>query len=225
MSPLALFDLDNTLVDRKTAFRRWATRFVVDRSLGDGALEYLIEADGDGFATRQAVFDAMRARYGLVDTTADLIEGYRASYLDFFEPDPSVGTALRSLRSRGWRVGVVTNGPPTQREKLERAGLLELLDGVCISDELGVAKPDRRIFEEALRRCGEPGSPPADSWMVGDTAIPDIAGGHGAGMRTIWMHRGRSWDLYEFRPDRSVGSIAEAVAWMVAEEEVEGSVR
>ena len=159
----------------------------------------------------------MRARYGLAETTERLIATYRSTYLEHLEPDPSVGSALRLLRSRGWRIGVVTNGPPTQRDKLERAGLLELIDGLCISDEVGAAKPDRRIFEEAVRRCGVPGSSAGEAWMVGDTAIPDIAGGRAAGMRTVWLHRGRSWESAEFRPDRSVGSIAEAVAWMVAE--------
>ncbi|MFF5172397.1 hypothetical protein ACFY3U_07165 [Micromonospora sp. NPDC000089] len=48
MQRLALFDLDNTLVDRSAAFRRWAAEFCADRHLPDDALAWLIATDRDG---------------------------------------------------------------------------------------------------------------------------------------------------------------------------------
>jgi HAD superfamily hydrolase (TIGR01549 family) len=217
MDPVALFDLDNTLVDREAAFRRWAVAFVDDRGLGDAAFEYLMEVDGGGFATREVVFDGVRESYGLAESTEALIAEYRATHLDFFEPDPTVRTVLGDLGAAGWRLGVVTNGPPSQRGKLERAGLLDLFDALCISDEVGVAKPDRRIFEEALRRSRGSDEAGGTVWMVGDTAAPDIAGGRGAGFRTVWMHRGRRWAEAGYRPDHEAASIPEAVEYLVAD--------
>jgi HAD superfamily hydrolase (TIGR01549 family) len=211
MAPLALFDLDNTLVDRQAAFVRWAERFASDQNLAPGAVEFLVEVDGDGFASRETVFGSTRERYRLEQSVGDLIAEYRASYLEFFGPDPAVTLAVEALRSEGWRVGVVTNGPSTQRGKLERIGLIELIDGLCISDEIGAAKPDRAIFEEAVRRCSASGARPEPVWMVGDTPIPDILGGHEAGLRTIWMHRGRTWPLSDLHPDRTAATIEDAV--------------
>ncbi len=214
--PLALFDLDNTLVDRRSAFVAWSQQFVRHHGLGVAAVELLTEVDDSGFAPRQAVFDAVRDRYGLAETSDDLIEAYRDSYPSFFEPNPSVNLALERLRSLNWRIGVVTNGPASQLKKLERAGLVDLVDAWCISDEIGVAKPDRRIFEEAVVRCQVAGSISGPRWMVGDTAVPDIQGGRNAGLKTIWLHHDRTWDHTDFQPDEMAASIAEAVDLMVA---------
>jgi len=216
MSSLALFDLDNTLVDRQAAFLGWARRFVADRGLDNRAVDFLCELDDDGSAPRERVFDAARTRYDLLESTATLIAEYRASYPAFFEPDRAVNEALDLLRAQGWLTGVVTNGPPSQLEKLVRAGLIERIDGYCISDEFGVAKPDRRIFEETVDRCMKPGTAPATVWMVGDSPMADIAGGRGAGLRTIWLHRGRNWEPSGYRPDAVADDIRDAVEHIVA---------
>jgi len=214
MTALALFDLDNTLFDRQGAFERWARAFVDGRKFPGDAYELLIRLDDDGFATRDAVFSGLRRAFHVDEPIASLIAGYRETYPKCFSPDADVQSALRRLRELGWRTGVVTNGPASQRQKLERAGLVELLDGWCISDEVGAAKPDRQIFDEAVRRCS-----PAEGvdavWMVGDTAEPDIAGGLSAGMRTVWMHRHRTWEVAGYRPDAQAGTIAEAVALLL----------
>lgn len=208
--PVVLFDLDNTLVDRQAAFEAWARAFAEAHGLGEPGTAFLRQVDDDGFAPRERVFEAVRRRFGLVVGVEELIAGYRASYPDHFRPEPAVQAALVRLRGAGWRIGLVTNGPPTQREKLERAGLAELVDQVCISEELGVAKPDRRIFEEAFRRLKVP-SEGVWGWMVGDAALPDIAGGSGAGLGTVWVHRGRAWEEPGFRPDAVVAGCVEAV--------------
>ncbi len=213
---MALFDLDNTLMDRQAAFHGWARHFVDDRGLGDPGFEAVCEWDEDGHATRQRLFDAVRDQFGLPDSTEELIADYRSSYPAFFLPDPAVNQALSALRTSGWRIGVATNGPPSQLEKLDRTGILPLLDGFCISDDFGWAKPDRRIFDEAVRRCSGSDGPPMTVWMVGDTPVPDIMGGAGAGLRTIWLHRGRQWEESGYRPDWVAGSIEEAVEYMLS---------
>lgn len=208
---VALFDLDNTLVDRSAAFRRWAQQFVADHRLGEEGLAWLCSADDDGFAQREALFEGARRRFGLDLSIEELIAEYRRTYPLEFRPATPVTDALRSLRRAGWRIGVVTNGPPSQREKLVRAGLEDLVDAVCISDEIGVAKPDRGIFEEALLRCRSEATPATAVSMVGDTPGPDVGGGRNMGFRTIWLHRGRRWPRADYQPDASVASVVEAI--------------
>lgn len=213
---VALFDLDNTLFDRSAAFRRWADSFVEERSLPAGAAESLCRADDDGFATRRAVFEWARRRFSLSESVPELETEYRARYPAFFVPDQTVGPALARLRREGWRIGVVTNGPPSQRVKVERAGLWELIDDCTISDEVGSAKPARAIFELALRRCGAAPADAATSWMVGDAPGPDIAGARAVGLRTVWIHRGRSWPESGYRPDAVADSVPEAVETLMS---------
>jgi len=207
----ALFDLDNTLVDREAVFRAWAEWFVRERSMDYGVVDWLCNADDDGFAQRHEVFAAAREQFGLQETVEEMVAAYWSDYISFYRPDPDVISPLKRLRESGWRIAIVTNGPSTQHEKVTRAGLDELVDACCVSREIGVEKPDGLIFEEALRRCGWSHRDESPAWMVGDAPVPDMKGGCEAGLRTLWMHRGRRWVESDFEPDAQVGSVREAV--------------
>jgi FMN phosphatase YigB (HAD superfamily) len=208
---VVLFDLDHTLVDRRTAFLAWAERFAEERGLGAEAVQVLVALDADGTATREEVFGGARRALGLPDEVDELIAAYRRTYFEHFTPDPAVSAALSNLKAAGWRVGVATNGPPSQRHKLERAGLADLVDGCCISEEVGVAKPDRLMFEAAISLCAPHAGQRPTGYMVGDHPVTDIAGARTAGLKTVWMRRGRTWDASTPPPDATVDSVAEAV--------------
>ena len=157
MTNFVLFDLDNTLIDRQGAFAQWAISFAESRRLNGQAVQVLCDADDDGFASRETVFEIARNRFNLDESVVDLTAEYRRDYPKLIEPDEGVLDALSRLHKRGIRVGIVTNGPTTQAEKIERAGLQPFVDGIAISQELGMEKPDPRIFAEAIRRvCDSP---------------------------------------------------------------------
>ena len=216
MPRVALFDLDNTLVDREAVFRSWAEWFVDQRSIGSEAVDWLCAADDDGFAQRHDLFSAARVQLGLSESVEEMVADYWVDYITFYRPNPDVTSALKRLRASGWRIAIVTNGPSTQHEKVARAGLTEFIDACCVSHELGVSKPDGRIFEEALRRCGRPLQDEDPAWMVGDSPEPDIRGGRDAGLRTAWVHRGRHWVEPGYCPDAQVGSVPDAVEVLLA---------
>lgn len=212
--PVALFDLDNTLVDRASAFRRWAIAFCARHGLEGSAVDWLCELDNDGFAARQEVFGSARDRYLPSHSIEALIKEYRREYPSFYSPDPKVGASLSKLRRAGWRIGVVTNGPASQWDKLSRSGLRSYVDVCTVSEEAGVAKPDPRIFFKAIRECV--GSARSSVWMVGDTADTDIDGGRRSGCRTVWLRRGRTWGIATYTPDFIVQSVTDAVEVMLA---------
>jgi putative hydrolase of the HAD superfamily len=61
--------------------------------------------------------------------------------------------------------------------------------------------------------------------MVGDAPAPDIGGGRAVGLRTIWLHRSRTWNpLDGDPPDVTVSSLVAAVQ-VVLSESVGGSER
>jgi FMN phosphatase YigB (HAD superfamily) len=212
--PVALFDLDNTLLDREVAFARWARTFCMANRLPDEAHAWLVAADGDGFRPREEVFAAVRSRYDLDEPVEHLVHDYHRDYPRAFEFPMDSRDALRRLRSAGWKVAVVTNGLAFQERKLEVTGLSDEVDAVCISGLVDSWKPDPGIFEEAARRCGVD----LEGWMVGDSGPADIRGGQGVGLRTIWFHRGRTWDLGGPQPDARVSDVPAAVRIILGED-------
>lgn len=84
----------------------------------------------------------------------------------------------------GWRIAIATNGETGQQwAKIRNTGLDGHVDTVAVSQEVGVAKPDRRMFDVAAERCGVRLSD--GGWMVGDCALRDISGGRAMGLR--WL--------------------------------------
>ncbi len=207
MDNLVLFDLDNTLLDRERAFRTWSGRFVESYGLDHDAMEVIERLDGDGAAPREEFFTALRRAFDIPEGVDALLENYYAEYPAYFSVEPETLAAIRALRLEAVKVGVVTNGPPSQWAKIEAAGLVDEVDAVCISAVVGAWKPDVAIFEEAARACRVP----LVGWMVGDSADADVVGGRRAGLKTIWMARGRTWPSVEFSPDFTVATVPEAV--------------
>jgi putative hydrolase of the HAD superfamily len=103
-----------------------------------------------------------------------------------FEPYPDVLAALRELRDRGVTVVITSNWDCSLPEWLRPAGILELVDGVVTSAEVGAAKPAPRVFERALAVAGvEPGQ----ALHVGDKVDNDIEGAAAAGVRGVLLQR------------------------------------
>jgi putative hydrolase of the HAD superfamily len=126
----------------------------------------------------------------------------RARYV----PYPDVKLCLDLLRA-DYRLGIVTNGPcDLQCAKLDASRLRNYFGAVAISREVGVKKPDARIFAIAL---GQLGVTAVDSVFVGDTPKTDIVGAHAAGMRVIWLNRDNSPLPDGIVPDRTIHSLAE----------------
>jgi len=123
LPPLLFCDLDNTLIDRATGYRAWAEHFAGALGRGREDVEWLVAIDHDGMRAREPIFEEIRSRWALDDSVADLIRRYRREYPRFVPAiTPEVAERLAGLRRSGWRVAVVTNGPPSQRAKVRGAG-------------------------------------------------------------------------------------------------------
>jgi HAD superfamily hydrolase (TIGR01549 family) len=206
VTSLALFDLDNTLLDRERAFALWAKQFLAVHGLSADAWSTIERADADGYNPRDRFFSELRRELGIATSIDDLLTDYHIQYPAKYAAEPEVIDAVRSLRAAGFKVGVVTNGPPSQWAKFEAAGIEDEFDAVCISSVIGASKPDLAIFEQAASLCGVP----LEGWMVGDSPEADVVGGIAAGLRTIWMSRGRKWGGFNHFPEFIASSIPEA---------------
>ena len=100
---------------------------------------------------------------------------------------PDTKPVLRRLRDRGLRLGVVSNFDARLRRVLEGLDLAPAFEAVVFSSECGAAKPDRRIFEAALRALR---SPAAAALHVGDSERLDRRAAADAGLAAVRLDRG-----------------------------------
>ncbi|GAA1941704.1 HAD family hydrolase [Kitasatospora viridis] len=211
MQRLALFDLDNTLIDRDAAFLAWLDEFVADHGLDGAARAWLVRADGRTAGPMDGFFRLARREFGLAPSAEELWGRFRRRMPELAHCRPEDLAALGDLRAAGWRTAIVTNGmTDNQRGKIHRTGLAPLVDAWCISDEVGIRKPDPAIFRLAAQRCAT--TLDRGGWTIGDSGAHDIAGGRGAGLGTVWIRRGRTWPDDQPAPDHEADTVAEAVA-------------
>jgi len=186
-----LFDLDDTLVDRRAAHRRAVASLLRERlgSASPAALEAVGTADADGLRPRsEFCAEVCRALPELGWSPDALWERYAPAVAAAVEPVPGRRAALEVLAAQ-LPLGVVTNGGPLQREKLDRADLGGLWATVRVSAEEGVAKPDPRLFARALDDLG---LAPGEVLFVGDRREEDVAGARAAGLRACWIRGPRA---------------------------------
>jgi len=214
--PLLMCDLDDTLVERPPLFRAWAERFLAEGGHDPRLLEWLVEQDRGGHRPRQELLEELTARVGYDVPVEQFLEDQIQQVGGSYRLTPGVRSALDRARERGWSFAVVTNGPTRQQTlKIEAAGLHELADAVCVSEEVGAWKPDPRIFHEAARRAG---TTLEGAWMIGDNLDADIAGAHGVGVRSVWVKRDDDWLTYESgtEADLVAGDFPDAVRQVLA---------
>lgn len=119
---------------------------------------------------------------------------------------PDSVKALERL-SRSYSLGLLTNGTPDlQRRKIDGAGVAEYFDQILISGDVGIGKPDGRIFDIIIARLK---ASPKTSLMIGNSLASDVQGAQGIGMRTVWVNRsGKSRDD-SIVPDWEISSLDE----------------
>jgi putative hydrolase of the HAD superfamily len=103
-----------------------------------------------------------------------------------FTAYPDVLPTLEELRERGLRLVIASNWDCSLPDWLRPTGILELVDGVVTSAEVGAAKPSPRVFERAL---GVAGVEPSEALHVGDKVDNDVQGAAAAGVRGVLLQR------------------------------------
>lgn len=99
---------------------------------------------------------------------------------------PDVLSTLEAC-AREFRLGLLTNGAvDLQERKIAGSGIARFFDQVLISGEVGMRKPNPRVFEILLGRLGADAEA---ALMIGNNLQSDIEGAQHAGMRAIWVNR------------------------------------
>jgi len=117
------------------------------------------------------------------------------------------------------RIGLVllTNGfADVQRSRIARLQLADRFDHVLISEEVGVAKPDRAIFEIAFERMRRPDK--ADVLIIGDSLSSDVQGGLNYGIDTCWFNPNQRSNTTGIEPTYEIGHLDEVAGLLFCSE-------
>jgi putative hydrolase of the HAD superfamily len=101
---------------------------------------------------------------------------------------PGAESLIREIKKRGYRIALIADGRPgTYRNVLTYYHLYSLFDAVAVSEIVGVAKPDPRIFVAALDQLGISPQDYSRCVMVGNHLARDIRGANKLGMISVWI--------------------------------------
>jgi putative hydrolase of the HAD superfamily len=217
------FDLDDTLC-ATTKFARSARRNAVRAMLAHGVkaplervLAELEEVISEFTSNYEHHFDKLLLRLepeALAGVNRALvIAAAVAAYHDtkFRELKVVDGCLelMADLRSVGMRLGIISHGRTLkQAEKIVRLGLAPLLDpaAIFISDEVGINKPNPKLFQHALRASAVE---PQRAMYVGDHPQNDIGPPKSIGMITVWAKTHARSELSSDRPDHVIANFGE----------------
>ena len=210
---VVIFDIDNTLLDWSQRRVGWfadpeghiahlaKTARVFEPGISQDKIEALVESFKE--EQRNTMYEEteeaphlgrMLARHlHKVGITSEVVgddvvlEAYNWTVTPGVEPFPDVLEVLPILREHHVPLGIITNGyqPISQRDlELEAYGLLQYISECRFSSaDVGVLKPDARIFKAALDCMGVM---PDEAVYVGDNPVMDVIGAQRAGMKGVW---------------------------------------
>ncbi|HEY1921554.1 MAG TPA: HAD family hydrolase, partial [Tepidisphaeraceae bacterium] len=151
-----LFDLDDTLTDRARSIERLAPEFLKFfreelKPCEMSEIRRCIHAeDGGGYATRNDLGAHLQSAlpWRRVPSVDRLVTFWRDRFPRCNVERIGVSPTLQALQHRGLKLGVVSNGSiSSQYTKLDVMGIRSFFSAILISEEVGIKKPDARIFQ------------------------------------------------------------------------------
>jgi putative hydrolase of the HAD superfamily len=208
---LLMIDLDNTLIDRDAAFRLGVTEFLAVHGLPAEDADWVMSVDAAGYAPRSVVAQAIIDRHPVGLVEAEVVDFLRRGAREHARVTEDTADALREVRAAGNQVVIVTNGVVAQQTgKIIASGLDRLVDATVVSEGVGSRKPEPGIFHAAAEAVG---ASLEGAWMIGDRDDADILGAHRLGLRSAWLHLGRTWVQEDYTPTQISDSVAEAIKY------------
>ena len=134
---------------------------------------------------------------------ADLNALYLKHRFEDIELYPDVIITLDSLGPR-FSLGFLSNGNGYP----ERCGLPDRFNFVVLAQDVGLEKPDPRIFSAA---CSQAGCRPSELMHVGDSLASDVAGANASGAVSVWLNRDGVENTSTVQPDHEIRSLVELV--------------
>jgi putative hydrolase of the HAD superfamily len=146
---------------------------------------------------------------------AAAVMAYHAQKIKLITLYDDVKNCLESLKDTSIKTAIITDGRPVkQYEKILRLGIDDLIDLVVISDEIGIRKPNPKLFSYCLNKFQVKGH---ETIYVGDNIYKDIVPAKQNKIHTVYIHRGGKYDIKitvekiadENKPDYEISKLNE----------------
>ena len=206
-----LFDLDDTLIDRRSAYDALYRVFydqqpaINTASTWEEAREFFWSlSPWNATNARIAIRDIQKRWPGVEGDPDSFNRFYFETLIANLELLRGARELMDALNRSGIPWGVVTNGDENQIKKVSKTGLENVIPFVLASRLFGVDKPAPEIYHEAVRQLGVNGIPYSEIVFVGDNPYTDILGAHGVGMSTAWLTMGRKYPGDAPAPNHSI---------------------
>lgn len=220
MFEILLIDLDDTILD----FQKQES-VAIRKTLRDAGLEPTEEVCArysqindwhwkqleKGAITRDEVlqgrFRVLFAEMGVIADSVATAHAYMENLGQGHYFLPGAEEAIRALGQK-YRVFLASNGTASvQNRRIESAGLKRMVEGIFISQEVGINKPAKGYFDYCFAHI--PNFDINKALMVGDSLSSDILGGQNAGIPTCWVASKEKACTLEKQPDYRIESITE----------------
>lgn len=189
-----IFDLDGTLVNNRASFAK-AYQAICEK--------YPALFDPESAETEQLMIDFYLSSFSqdAYERLEKSLQPRRLPPLDLFRTEwgmayasnavtlPGARETIAYLHSRGYRIGLLTNGNSARQwAKIYSSGLFTCFDSIVVSGDQPFEKPDPAIYRLSMSELGVTAE---ESLFVGDTVATDIDGANRAGMDSLWLTKSR----------------------------------
>lgn len=171
---------------------------------------------GQGLTSRQWWVDVVKQTFRLSGVHEDGVLTLIAEklYRDFcsthnWEVLPGAGETLSHCCQRGFRMGVISNFDNRLENVLSQCNLRHHFEFVLTSEDVGFAKPDRRIFEKALHLSGVL---PEQAAHVGDSYTRDYRAARAVGMHSFLLRAAGQGEEPEVPPEHLLPTLSHLLA-------------
>ncbi|MDR3148958.1 MAG: HAD-IA family hydrolase [Oscillospiraceae bacterium] len=205
-----LFDIGSTLLDETDAIRARAETSV--EALRGTPQECNFDTFWTLMSEAAAAGNAHPYHSVMKTLGSDVFMPWRKE-LEYPYPD---ALGLLEFLYPQYRLGIIANQSAGARQHLGRWNLDKYFDVIIASSEVGIAKPDLRIFQTALSQAN---CNPENAVMIGDRLDNDIYPAKQLGMKTIWVRQG--WGgmpepaSEEYQPNYTASSLTKIVPALI----------
>ena len=229
-----LLDVDNTLLDFDAAERKALTDMLAEYDLPHDAQacevyhkvnRELWDALAKGTLSKAKLFQIRFQRFmqamelpdnGKNHAMNDRYEELLATRSDLI---PGALTALEELGEVATLATVSNGAVAVQQARIRDSGVERYMDGIYISEKVGVAKPSAKLFDHVLKDLGITNR--SRVLMVGDDLLADIKGGLNAGLDPCWVNFKNEENKTGIQPKYEIHSYEELYKLVMEPEELE----
>lgn len=227
MIEIVLWDVDGTLLDFNAAEKAAIRTLFSEFGLGECTDEMLVRysdinkafwkrLEKNDLSRNQVLigrFEQFFGEYGIDARIAPVFnKRYQLSLGDTIVYHDDSLNIVKALKGKVKQYTVSNGTVAAQTKKLERSKLGALMDGVFLSEKLGVEKPNAGFFEKVFSEIRP--SDLSKVMIIGDSLTSDIQGGMNAGIKTCWYNPGKDTQPDNYRIDYVVSDLHEVAAFL-----------